>query len=213
MRSLRSAASLAFVAACAGGAGAGATADTSQSAGDTAAGIETPANIAAIEPVSAAARADTTPIVASQVELDALAAAMIIPVQGVQKTELHDAYAEARGGHVHEAIDILARRGTPVISAADGKLMKLHESVAGGHMIYAADPSDRFILMYAHLDRYADGIRPGMELRQGQLIGYVGTSGNANPNTPHLHFAIARGRPSAAWWRGTAVNPFPLLHR
>ncbi|MDB4908111.1 MAG: Membrane protein related to metalloendopeptidase [Gemmatimonadetes bacterium] len=212
MPSPRSVATLLLAVAC-GGAGAGATADTSQSAGDTAVGIEAPADIAAVEPVSAAARADSAPITASQVELDALASAMIIPVQGVQSSALHDAYAEARGGRVHEAIDILAPRGTPVLSAADGKLMKVHESVAGGHMVYAADASDRFVLMYGHLERYADGLQPGMALRQGQVIGYVGTSGNANANTPHLHFAIARGRPSVAWWRGTAVNPYPLLHR
>ena len=78
-------------------------------------------------------------------------------------------------------------------------------------MVYAADASDRFILMYGHLDHYADGLVEGQPLRSGQVIGYVGTTGNAPANTPHLHFAIARGRPSVAWWRGTPVNPYPLL--
>ena len=80
-------------------------------------------------------------------------------------------------------------------------------------MVYASDPSDRFIFMYGHLDRYADGLKEGMPLKRGQVIGYVGTTGNAPPNTPHLHFAIVRGRPSVAWWRGTPVNPYPLLAR
>ena len=98
-----------------------------------------------------------------------------------------------------------------MLSATDGKLLKLFESKQGGHMVYAGDASDHFILMYAHLDRYAPGLTEGMPLRRGQLIGYVGTSGDAPPNTPHLHFAIARGQPSVKWWKGTPVNPYPLL--
>jgi murein DD-endopeptidase MepM/ murein hydrolase activator NlpD len=95
----------------------------------------------------------------------------------------------------------------------DGRVLKLHESVAGGLMVYAADAADRFILMYGHLDRYAEGLADGASLRRGQVIGYVGTTGNAPPGTPHLHFAIARGRPSVKWWKGTPVNPYPLLAR
>lgn len=156
-------------------------------------------------------RAVTSAVAASPRELDELKAALAIPVQGVRGSQLRDTYTEARGSRTHEALDIAAPRGTPVLSAADGKLVKLHDSKAGGLMVYAADASDRFVLLYGHLDRYADGVREGMALKRGQTIGYVGTTGNAPPGTPHLHFAILRGEPSRAWWRGTAVNPYPLL--
>jgi murein DD-endopeptidase MepM/ murein hydrolase activator NlpD len=162
---------------------------------------------------SSSSPGDTSPITASPSELDELRASLIIPVQGVNVADIHDTYTEARAGHVHEALDIRAPRGTPVLSATNGRLLKLHQSVPGGKMVYAADATDRFILMYGHLDRYADGLTDGMPLKQGQIIGYVGTTGNAPVTTPHLHFALARGRPSVAWWRGTAINPFPLLAR
>jgi murein DD-endopeptidase MepM/ murein hydrolase activator NlpD len=105
----------------------------------------------------------------------------------------------------------MAPRGTPVVSAAEGRLLRLHTSKAGGLMVYAADSTDQFILMYAHLDRYASGLVEGAPLHKGQVIGYVGTTGNAPPNAPHLHFAIARGEPSVQWWKGVAVDPYPLL--
>jgi peptidoglycan LD-endopeptidase LytH len=144
-------------------------------------------------------------------ELVALRAGMVVPVQGTLRSQLRDSYTEARGGRVHEAMDIMAPLDTPVLSASDGRILKLHLSVAGGKMVYAADASDEFILMYAHLDHYADGVTSGMPIRRGQLIGYVGVSGNADPANPHLHFAIARGHPSVSWWLGTPVNPYPLL--
>jgi hypothetical protein len=137
---------------------------------------------------------------------------LIIPVVGVVSSALHDNFSERRsGGRMHEALDIMAPRGTPVVSAVDGRLLKLHLSKAGGLMVYAADATDQFILMYAHLDRYADGLVEGAPLHKGQVLGYVGTTGNAPPNAPHLHFAIARGQPSVQWWKGVAVDPYPLL--
>jgi murein DD-endopeptidase MepM/ murein hydrolase activator NlpD len=162
-------------------------------------------------PASPKTPADTSSVIATAVELQQLAATLDVPVQGVLRSQLKDNFAEARSGRPHEALDILAPRGTPVLSASDGKLLKLFESKQGGHMVYAGDAADHFILMYAHLDRYAPGLTEGMPLRRGQVIGYVGTSGNAPPNTPHLHFAIARGQPSVKWWKGTPVNPYPLL--
>lgn len=161
----------------------------------------------------AAVTSDTAAVTATAPELTALAARLMVPVAGVERSDLRDTYAESRGSRPHDAIDIPAPRGTAVVSATDGRLLKLHNSVPGGLMVYAADASDRFILMYGHLDGYAPGIVDGMQLRQGQLIGYVGTTGNAPPETPHLHFAIARGQPRTSWWRGTAVNPYPLLTR
>lgn len=144
-------------------------------------------------------------------ELSWLAASMIVPVQGVEAGALHDTFDEKRDGtRIHEALDIPAPRGTPVLSATNGTLRRLFTSKAGGLMVYASDASDRFILMYAHLDRYADGMHDDMPLKQGQVIGYVGTTGNAPPDVPHLHFAIARGD-GAHWWKGVPVNPYPLL--
>jgi murein DD-endopeptidase MepM/ murein hydrolase activator NlpD len=155
--------------------------------------------------------ADTGAVTATADELTALGRSMIIPVQGITVSGIHDTYTEARAGHTHEALDILAPKGTPVLSSMDGRVMKLHSSVAGGLMVYTADPSDRYILMYGHLDRYADGLAAGMPVKQGQVIGYVGTTGNAPIATPHLHFALALGHASVAWWKGTPINPFPLL--
>jgi murein DD-endopeptidase MepM/ murein hydrolase activator NlpD len=148
---------------------------------------------------------------ATRSELAALADALIIPVTGVEPSHLVDTFEEARGTRRHDALDILAPRGTPVVSATNGRLMKLHTSENGGLMVYAADASQRFILLYAHLDRYASGLSEGMRLRQGQRLGYVGTTGNAPPNVPHLHFGIARAADVQEWWKGTAIDPLPLL--
>jgi peptidoglycan LD-endopeptidase LytH len=159
-------------------------------------------------------RRDTTaPPVPRETELSALAATLTIPVAGVKAEELLDTFNEARGERRHDALDIPAPRGTPVIAATDGRLLRLFTSERGGLMIYTADASERFVLMYAHLDSYADGISDGSVLRRGQVIGYVGTTGNAPPNVPHLHFAIARSTDVSRWWEGTPVDPLPLLQR
>jgi len=144
-----------------------------------------------------------------------LAAELIIPVPGVRPSELRDTFNELRGGGTrkHEALDILAPRGTPVLSASAGRVLKLHNSKDGGLMVYAADASDRFVLMYGHLDHYADGLSDGAPLRQGEVIGYVGTTGDAPANTPHLHFAIAHPKDVKLWWTGEAIDPRPLLQR
>lgn len=164
------------------------------------------------EPVPAPQPASKTPPIENGAgALEELKRQLMIPVRGVTRSQLRDTYAEARGGRTHEALDIPAERGTPVLSAADGTLMRLFNSRTGGIMVYASDPTDRFILLYGHLDRYADGMRNGMPLKRGQVIGYVGTTGNAPIGTPHLHFGILRGQPSRNWSRGVALNPFPLL--
>lgn len=150
-------------------------------------------------------------LTASPAELAELKRMLIVPVQGVARSALRDTYTESRTGHVHGALDILAPRGTPVLSATDGTVLRLFNSKPGGLMVYASDPSNRFILLYGHLDRYAAGIQQGMTVRRGQVIGYVGTTGDAPANTPHLHFGILRGQPLLKWWKGTPVNPYPLL--
>jgi murein DD-endopeptidase MepM/ murein hydrolase activator NlpD len=137
---------------------------------------------------------------------------LIVPVAGVSTDELHDQFDEPRsGGRRHEAIDILAQRNTPIVAAADGVVDKLFTSKAGGLTIYERDPSGRYELYYAHLESYAPGLDEGDAVRQGQVIGYVGTSGNAPKDVPHLHFTIFRLGPEGKWWKGDAVNPFPLL--
>lgn len=163
-------------------------------------------------PVTPNVESPIKPTVVAPNELAALGAQLIIPVKGVLRPQLRDTYAEPRGTRVHEAIDILAPRGTEIVSATDGRLLKLFNSKAGGLMVYATDPSERFILLYGHLDKYAAGLTNGMTLKRGQLIGYVGTTGNAPPNTPHLHFGILRGDPAVSWSRGDAVNPYLLLN-
>ena len=158
---------------------------------------------------------DTVPVETTPGDLAMLTAELMIPLPGVQPSDLRDTFNEVRGGgsRKHEALDIMAPRGTPVLSASAGRVLKLHNSKDGGLMVYAADASDRFVLMYAHLDHYADGLRDSLPLRQGQVIGYVGTTGNAPPNVPHLHFAIAHPREVKLWWTGKAIDPRPLLQR
>jgi murein DD-endopeptidase MepM/ murein hydrolase activator NlpD len=159
-------------------------------------------------------RRDTTaPPVPRETELSELAATLTIPVAGVKAEELLDTFNEARGERRHDALDIPAPRGTPVIAATDGRVLRLFTSERGGLMIYTADASERFVLMYAHLDSYAGGLSDGSPLHRGQVIGYVGTTGNAPPNVPHLHFAIARSTDVSRWWEGTPVDPLPLLRR
>jgi murein DD-endopeptidase MepM/ murein hydrolase activator NlpD len=137
---------------------------------------------------------------------------LIIPVEGIRPEQLSDTYNERRGGtRAHEALDIMAPRGTPVRAVADSRIVKLFDSKPGGLTIYAFDPTQPLAYYYAHLDRYAAGITEGTQVKQGEVIGYVGTTGNANPNAPHLHFAIFKLGPEKRWWQGTPVNPFPYL--
>jgi peptidoglycan LD-endopeptidase LytH len=136
---------------------------------------------------------------------------LTIPVAGVNAGDLRNTFTEARGNRTHEAIDILAPRSTPVLAVDDGKIEKLFFSENGGTTAYQFDPTRTYAYYYAHLDAYAPGLVAGQELRQGELIGYVGTSGNAPPNTPHLHFQIFRLTPEKRWWEGQAIDPFPFL--
>lgn len=139
-------------------------------------------------------------------------AALLVPVEGVTAAQLSDTFDQPRDGQRrHEAIDILAPKGTKVVAAADGKVVKLFNSKPGGLTVYQFDPSGTLSYYYAHLDRYAEGLKEGQELKKGDLIGYVGTSGNADPNNPHLHFAVFQLTPEKQWWKGTPQDPYPLL--
>lgn len=136
---------------------------------------------------------------------------LTLPVTGVSAAQLSDTYTQARAaGAPHEALDIMAPRGTPVLAVEDGRVAKLFLSKPGGITLYQFDPGGEYAYYYAHLDRYADGIAEGGSVRRGQVIGYVGSSGNASPDAPHLHFAVFRLGAEKQWWRGTPINPFLL---
>jgi murein DD-endopeptidase MepM/ murein hydrolase activator NlpD len=127
----------------------------------------------------------------------------------VTADKLIDSFDDIRGGtRRHDAIDIMAARGTQVLSADAGRVLKLHNSVAGGLSIYVMDPSQRYIMLYAHLDSYRPGLKDGLTVKKGELLGFVGSTGNASPAAPHLHFAVARSDNPKEWWKGTPLNPF-----
>jgi len=137
--------------------------------------------------------------------------AIMIPVAGVIRTDLRDTFGAARTGHRHEALDIMAARGTPVLAAVDGTIRKLITSRAGGLTIYEFDGQEKMNYYYAHLDGYASGVREGNRVKRGELIGYVGSTGNAPANAPHLHFAMSVVPPTKEWWKGEAIDPYPIL--
>jgi len=141
-------------------------------------------------------------------------AGLAIPVAGVRAGELVDTYTQARAGgaRAHDAIDIMAATGTPVVAAAPGRVEKLFFSKGGGGIsVYIRSDDNRWIYYYAHLSAYAPGLREGQRLLRGAPVGYVGATGNANPAGPHLHFAINRMAPGEKWYQGTPINPYPLL--
>lgn len=173
--------------------------------------VQQPTASAPIAPATSDTRATqpvaTAPIAAGE-------GTLTIPVQGVTTAQLRDTFSEARSeGRVHEALDIMAPRGTPVLAVADGTVEKLFTSVPGGLTIYQFEPTGRYAYYYAHLDRYADGLKEKQEIRRGEVIGYVGSTGNADPSAPHLHFAIFELGPERQWWKGTAINPYPVFTR
>jgi murein DD-endopeptidase MepM/ murein hydrolase activator NlpD len=137
---------------------------------------------------------------------------LIVPVAGVQPNQLLDTFSDSRSeGRVHDAIDISAAAGTPVLAAAEGQIIKLFQSERGGTTIYQLSTNQKLIFYYAHLQGYADGLTEGKSVRQGEVIGYVGDTGNAGPGNYHLHFSIAVVTDPKRYWEGTNINPYPLL--
>jgi murein DD-endopeptidase MepM/ murein hydrolase activator NlpD len=136
---------------------------------------------------------------------------LAMPIAGVDPNTLRSNFAEVRGGHAHEALDIMSPRGTPVLAVAEGNVVKLFTSKQGGLTVYQFDDSQTWCYYYAHLDHYAPGLKQGMLLRKGDVLGYVGSTGDASPDAPHLHFAVFKLGPEKNWWQGTAVDPLPML--
>ena len=135
----------------------------------------------------------------------------MVPVAGISPARLTDTFHEKRGTRIHEATDILAPRGTPVLAVDEGRIAKLFTSAGGGITVYVADPTNQVIYYYAHLDAYQPGLREGMTVRMGDVLGTVGTTGNAPPNTPHLHFAIGEMDARRVWYHTKAIDPGPYL--
>ena len=152
-----------------------------------------------------------TPDVAAPTPEATASARLLFPVRGFENAPLRDTFAERRGVRRHQALDIMAPRGTPVVAADDGVIAKLFRSAAGGITVYQFDAAQQYAYYYAHLDHYRDGLREGEAVKRGDVIGYVGTTGNAPESAPHLHFTIFELGPEKKWWRGKAVNPYPYL--
>lgn len=167
-----------------------------------------PAALAA--PASPTAPAPAVPATAAAATAQPIG--LLLPVQGVQRAQLRDTFTDARSeGRVHDAIDIMAPAGTPVLAVADGTVEKLFDSERGGLTVYQFEPSGQWCYYYAHLQRYADGLAEKQAIKRGDVIGYVGSTGNASADAPHLHFEVHVLGPEKQWWKGESINPYPLF--
>ena len=173
-------------------------------------GNETPP--AVMPPPPQVSSADPISIVSADPLADLRNRGLTLPVHGIKRDDLRDTFNDMRGGtRRHEAIDVLAPRHTPVLAVEDGTVARLFASEAGGTTIYQFDPTEHYIYYYAHLENYAPGVEEGDRLKRGQVIGYVGTTGNAPKDTPHLHFAIFKMTDQKKWWQGTPIDPYAVL--
>jgi murein DD-endopeptidase MepM/ murein hydrolase activator NlpD len=169
---------------------------------------ETPPPVSPPEPEAG----EAVPVMSANIVEELRRRNLTLPVQGIKKDDLRDTFNELRGGtRRHEAIDILAPRRTPVFAVEDGEIARLFFSEAGGITIYQFDPGEDYVYYYAHLERYADGLKEGDDVKRGEIIGYVGTTGNAPRDTPHLHFAIFKMTDEKRWWQGSAIDPYSVL--
>jgi len=154
----------------------------------------------------------TGPMSGSETVNYILGRGLIVPVAGVAVSQLQDSFDEGRDeGRVHRALDILAPRGTPVLSADDGRILRVRPNKLGGNTVYATDPQGRVVYYYAHLDAYQPGLTEGATIARGDVLGIVGTTGNAPKDTPHLHFQVMRMPADGKYWDGEAINPYPLF--
>ena len=170
---------------------------------------ETPAPVSPPPPLPAAA----PPVISADPIEELRRRGLALPVQSISPGDIHDDFNQLRGSNRrHEAIDVLAPRHTPVLAVEDGTVAKLFLSEAGGITLYQFDPTDSYVYYYAHLEGYAPGLKEKDAISRGQVIGFVGTTGNAPRDTPHLHFAIFKMSDQKQWWRGTAIDPY-LVYR
>ncbi len=169
--------------------------------------------VSAPTPAMPAGAPPSSPEASGEADRTAGTPSLMVPVQGVTKGSLQDSFEDSRQGGAHDAIDIPAPRGTPVLAAAEGNVVKLFKSERGGLTVYQFDNSRTWCYYYAHLEKYAAGLREGSLLRQGDVLGYVGTTGNAPADSPHLHFSIFRLGPEKEWWKGQAIDPLPLMRQ
>jgi peptidoglycan LD-endopeptidase LytH len=180
--------------------------------------------ISGSQPAAARAAAATPPVATSpldgaspieQADLVYLSAKdLLVPVAGVTANQLRDSFGDSRSeGRQHQALDIMAPKDAPVLATADGTVMKLFQSAKGGITLYQSDKSGLYVYYYAHLSRYADGITEGKQVRRGEVIAYVGDTGNAGPGNYHLHFSISKPTAPGKWSSGTPINPYPLLKK
>jgi murein DD-endopeptidase MepM/ murein hydrolase activator NlpD len=169
-----------------------------------------PTPIQSIEPVQSVVQ----PVTRIEQPVARIEQSLIIPVAGVRPDQLTDTFSASRSeGRTHDALDIMAPADTPVLAAADGQIQKLFQSDRGGITIYQLSGDQKLIFYYAHLARYADGLTEGKHVRQGEVIAYVGDTGNAGAGNYHLHFSIAIVADPKRYWEGTNINPYPLLHK
>ncbi|MFI5231134.1 MAG: M23 family metallopeptidase [Gemmatimonadales bacterium] len=137
---------------------------------------------------------------------------LLVPVRGVAASQIPDTFKDARDGvRVHNAEDILAKRGTPVIAADDGSVIHVGKNKLGGNVVWTTDPERRFAYYYAHLDHYAKGLHDGQSISRGDVLGYVGTTGNAPKDVPHLHFQLLRIVKGVRYSEGPPVDPLPFF--
>ncbi|HSJ64251.1 MAG TPA: M23 family metallopeptidase [Gemmatimonadaceae bacterium] len=163
-------------------------------------------------PADGTGPAPATPVTVEDSARAALAGRrLLVPVAGVDAARIPDTFLAPRGARTHGALDIMAPRGTPVLSADEGVVLRVSENRAGGLTIYVADPERRLVYYYAHMDRYARDIAAGRPVARGDTLGFVGTTGNAPRDIPHLHFQVMLMHPEGRYWAGTPVNPLPLL--
>jgi murein DD-endopeptidase MepM/ murein hydrolase activator NlpD len=173
-----------------------------------------PAPTASASPANGASPTQVQTSVGGTASSELASMRLLIPVEGIGPGQLQDTFDDARSeGRVHDAIDIMAPRGTPVLASADGRIVKLFQSVKGGTTIYQlASADEHLVFYYAHLERYADGLAEGHVARRGETIGYVGDTGNAAPGNTHLHLQIYRVADPRHFWTGDNINPYPILH-
>ena len=174
--------------------------------------VETPLPVASPDSVDATPSQPVLPLPEVSIPDGLSTGELLVPVQGISSTQLVDTFTDSRSeGRSHDAIDIMAPAGTPVLAVTDGRIEKLFTSKQGGITLYQFNRDRTLAYYYAHLQGYADGSVEQRELRRGEVLGYVGVTGNSNPDGPHLHFAIFELGPEKQWWKGTAINPYGPL--